>query len=333
MSVDQIQTWSAKNALAVFADHPLAQALKLISVTAHADAQSIYEKAYARSPYIAKSLKFTSEINRGTTLPGAHDLYKGQDNLVISISDYVSPSQATLDWRKLAPLKCLWVDTDNLNLNPMNNPWFSRGFSAVTVDLPLLALMYLGFLKHRSSVMAGPGETLVLGEENFIAMYVLPALLQSQVDISAFSVAESVYRGTYQHKFRAQYPIYVPTYDQDFVKVAQYALNRITDTRMQYMHMLQHLPAIFAPDAGAALRLPDVAPTSQVEWALFVSRLRAIDFLIDVGGANARRANMGYIGELQKKVRQLTSVGIPYNAMSDAQANYVDSALVRIRRL
>lgn len=333
MSVEQIKAWSAKNALAVFADHPLAQALKLISVTAHADAQSIYEKAYARSPYIAKSLKFTSEVNQGTTLQGRHDLYKGCDNLVISISDYVSPTQALLDWQTLEPVKCLWVETNSLNMNSAQTPGFFQPFTVLSVDLPLLAVMFLGFLKYRSRVMENVTESLVLGEENFIAMYVMPAILRSQVDISAFSTTEAIFRGTYKHNFRAQYPIYVPTYDQDFVKVASYALARITDTRMQYVHMLQHLPAIFKEDAGQALQLPDVAPTSQVGWALLVSRMKAIDFLLDVGGGDGRRANMGYIGELQKKVRQIRSVGVPYNAMSDAQANYVDAALLRYLKL
>lgn len=330
-NVSRQQEYYASAARAVFADHPLAQLLKLIGANARLDDFDVYDNSWVRAPYVSRNLGFTSEVNKGTFKK--HRLYDSDSSMILAVPEYISVFSGLENWRDLEPVRTLWIDRPYLDMAVPSSTGDITDFSAAVVDIPRLVLMYRGFLNYRKKIMAENINAMVLGEESFVAMYALPAMLKSQADISAVSATQAYYYDRYAPTIRVQTPIYLPSYSDTFQKVAKYALERIDGAKMQYSHMLQHLPSIYKSSALSSLVMPDMVPTTQVQWSVLVARLKTIMFLLDIGGKNGINTNRGYINEIQKKTRQISLSGIPYNVMGDELANFVDNSILRIQRI
>lgn len=323
LSVQRVINYWTANIHSVRSDHPLVQAIKHLSSWQQTPVD-LYEVAGGRAPYLAKNFKFTTDYNRGSFT--AMGIYGTQNRMIYSASDYIRPFVAVDNWKSLHPVECLWKDSDVLDLSiPSNTKGEDQLYSSVKVDLPMLALMYKGF-KHE---LAQTMDSASYGPEEFVATHVLPSMIESQADITAVSALISIYEGTYQKNNRVDLNYFVPSYGNEFEDVAKFVLNRISDTRMPYLQVLQNIPVIYGDNAQTALILPNFAPTTQVDWAMFSTRLRIVNFLLDVGGSQGRKANQGFINQLKKYVRDVRSSGIPFNSMTDDMAGFYENSLIR----
>lgn len=331
-NIELQKNYYASAGRSVFANHPIAQALKLIGANAKVDEFTLYDQAWTRSIMVGRSLGFTSEVNKGSAL--AHPLYKSDACSWVSYPEYISPYTAANDWKELEPVKVLWIDSNKMSTDVPSLNGDPVMFSTVTIDLPRLTIMYRGWLNDRRKIMASNMDAIAYGEENFVAMYVLPGMLRSQAAVSAVSATIALHNGTYEDTKRVNSSIYLPSYSDEFKKIAEYSLRNIKNSsKMQYIHVLQNLPQVTSMSAYDAMQLPDMIPTIQSEWALMVARLRIIMFLTEIGGSNGRRANQGYINELKRKAKALANTGIPYNVLSDELAIYVESCIRTINKL
>ena len=325
-SVSKLRELWRSNIHRVYSDHPLVQALKH-TVSYSESPVDVLNVAMSRAPYVSKNLKFTTDFNKGSFQ--GHKIFPHQDNMIYSHSDYISPYAAIANWKDLKPLKCLYIDSDAVALSIPDNTGASDGFSAVSIDIPQMCLMYKGFKKAQE---ADPNAG-VYGEEEFVGTYVLSSILESQADLSYFSAMMAVYYGTYEEKSRADVNYYIPVYGADFKKVATHIFNRITDTRFPYVQVLQNIPSIYKGSSLNALILPDAPSTIQVDWAMLTTRLKVINFLLDVGGSTGKRANLGFINQLKKYAREVRSSTIPYNQMSSTFGNLFENSLTRYSKL
>jgi hypothetical protein len=82
-------------------------------------------------------------------------------------------------------------------------------------------------------------------------------------------------------------------------------LKHIENKSLRYEDMLRNLPAVFFNSQLDALKLPDYAPTRQVQWSLLLARLPVIQFLIDVGGDAGRRRNGTVLNSLNRLITRL----------------------------
>lgn len=324
-NVTRMQEYYASNVRSVPSDYPLVQALKHAGVYTY-DAVDLQNNAIVRSPYISKNFGFTTEFNPGSFIK--HKVYPFTDNMIYTSTNYVRPYAAVSNWRNLRPLKVLWVDQDHVDMSvPNAKQEIQTGLGAVHLDIPLMALMYKGFKEDPSF------SQLVLGEDQFVATFVLPSILESQVDLTMISALIAVHEGDYRYMSRVNSNYYLPSYSGEYERIARFVLERISDTRMQYKDMLQNIPCVYRQNALEALTLPDFISTTQVDWAMLTTRLRVINFLLDVGGASGRRANQGFITKLKVFARLVRASRVPYISMSDSMASFFDSSLSRYLKL
>lgn len=318
-NVRRMQEYYASNVRSVPSNHPLVQALKHSGVYTM-DAVELFNVASERSPYISKNFGFTTEFNRGFF--NKHKVYPSRDNMIYSSSQYTRPYEAVQAWSQLRPVNLLWMDSDYLDMSvPSHLLNTTDSFSSISVDIPLMALMYKGFKEYYNTT------TLVLGEDQFVATYLLPSMLESQVDMSMVSALISVYEGDYRHTSRVNSNFYLPSYSTEYEAVARHVLNRISDTRMQYKDILQNIPCVYQENALQTLTLPDFISTTQVDWAMMATRFKIINFLLDVGGTQGRKANQGFINKLKVYSRLVINSGVPYGSMSNELASSLQSSL------
>lgn len=327
-NVQRLKAQFQSNVRGVHSNHPLVQALKHSGSYTNAPVD-LFNAAYTRYPYISKNLKFTTDYNRGS-FKGSKVL-SSKDSMIYASSEYISPYEAVNTWRKLSPLTCLWLDKNYMDMSIPQQPdtVFAKGFSSIAVDIPMMSLMYKGF---KATAQANNSEA-VYGEEEFVGTWVLPTLVESQVDMTCISALIAVFEGKYERIKRVESNYYFQSYSDDFRKIADFVLGKITDTRMSYTQILQNIPVVYKDSAHDALTLPDFAPTTQVTWAMLATRLRVINFLLDVGGVTGRRANQGFINQLKALTRDVRNSRIPYDVMSDEMRGFMENSLTRYGKL
>lgn len=323
-SVLKVQDYYRSNVRTATAAHPFAQMLGHM-VPYQLDPIEVYNSAVSRYPYVSKALKFTTDFNRGT-LQG-HRVTNSLDTLIFATHDYVRPYAAVADWKSLKPVKYIWCESPFLDISPLEHDGSNRyDFEALSLDVPSLALMYKGFKESLSSES-------VLGADQFVGTHIAVSALESKADMSMISAAISMYGGTYEDNRRQDVEIYVPSYSSDVQTVLKHFLQRCEGTKMPFVQVLANLPCIYQENALLALQLPDYLPTTQVNWAMLAARLKVINFLYDLGGANGKRANQGFTNQLKKEVRLVRSMRYPENAMSSELKDFVENSLTRYEAL
>ena len=175
------------------------------------------------------------------------------------------------------------------------------GSSVLGLDLNLLSVMYKEFIKRHYKNSEGSS----LNAQHFSYMYVIPNMLNSHIDITIMNRLMNLYYNEPMTQSMVKHPIMVSDYSSKLDSVLRKVISNIQNTPMRYEAMLRNIPTVSSRDMQDALKLPSVAPTQQVSWALYFSRLKVIQFMLDIGGDKGRAANNDLINDLKFALKQL----------------------------
>jgi uncharacterized protein YifN (PemK superfamily) len=165
----------------------------------------------------------------------------------------------------------------------------------------MLMVMYRSFLFTQSKKLSQSQ----LGVEHFVHMYVLPGMLKSHLDIVTLNRLKNMFYGAPMSEGLKKHPFLVVDYADKVDRVNKEIIEHLDNTSRLYSQYLKCIPSFFEEDMQSALLMPDVAKTRQVWWALLLTRLGTMKFLIDLGGERGVDNNMSYIGRLQIDIKQL----------------------------
>ena len=90
-------------------------------------------------------------------------------------------------------------------------------------------------------------------------------------------------------------------------KALRLYLLRLVDSRRLYSDSMMQLPSMFSE---CPLRLPDMVETRQVYWALFLSRMKQMEFFLSIGGEKGKNMNRQLINELKIQIKRFESDGV-----------------------
>ena len=286
----------------VKSNHILCRLLNTGYVPIEYSLERFLEAAYARAPYLAKYFNFTSELGYGKVFDG--DFYgPGNDEIIIYNEDYFNPFEAAGNWKALQPLKVLEhpVSDFSLLLPNGNDHNSAKGLVVITINVPMLLVMYRGFLLSRS----GRDSEQQLGISHFVHMYVLPSMMESHTDIVVLNRLKNLFYAAPMSQSTKHHPFPIVDYSDKVDRVNTDVLKHLKDTSRLYSQYLKCIPSMVNEDMQESLLMPDLAKTRQVWWALIMARLSTMKFLIDLGGEHGQDANGTYIHKLQIDIRQL----------------------------
>lgn len=314
-------------------NHLLVRLLMQAAVPASYSLDQFMSVVYARSPYIAKHFRFTSEIEYGIFHEGVF-YGPGNKELIFSNEDYFDPYEATLNWKDQKPIKVLDHQISDLSLLLPNGKTNStgQGFCAISINLPLLLCMYRAFLldqdnRRRSS----DGASMLLGTTHFVHMYVLPSMLYSHVDVALMNRMSNLFHELEMSKPIRKYVFHVIDQSDKVDKILLEVIRRLDGKRSNYAAYLENIPSVYHTSMLESLKMPDFSKTRQVYWALIVSRLAVMNFLLQLGGENGVASNGVFINELKKICKYLTNENILGAMLPPAQyidvTQFIDSVL------
>lgn len=288
-------------------DHLLAKLINTIATPLSYELDRYIEVTRARSLFSANALQLTSSINRGRWFSGV--FYYGCPERIIVYNGEFDPSEALLNWRNLEPVKILEAPISNMSyLVPTGiNQQDERGLVVVSIDLLMLMTQYYGFMMEQYRRRAEGSSHGLLTTHHFVGKYVLPNMLYSQTDRVLFNRLYNLQMGLPMGKAFRKHPFMVTDYTSRLDKKLEIYLKHLRHAKRPYLNYLYQLPSFFSDRPWL---MPDIAETRQVWWALFLTKMKYIDFLFDLGGQEGLNHNRQLVNALKIDIKRFNSDGI-----------------------
>lgn len=305
-------------------DHLLVKLIMSMNVPLTYPLDQYYDVAIARSLQVANMLNLSSSINHGKWFDGV--FYNGCPEIILAYTDEDRPQELAKGWRNLSPVKVLEC--------PISNLWYmlpdgqkhntERGLAVISINIPELMLMFRCFILNELRLQAEDDERPKLGIRNFIGKYVIPNMLKSQTDLAIFNRLMNLYYGAPMGDSVKRHPFRVSNYTNLLDKGLSEVLKRITDAKLKYGDVLKQVPHTFM---DFPLKMPDIPETRQVYWALYLTRLREMAFLLDVSGQEGRHFNQNSLNEMRIDLRRFKNENI-YQAMLPPEVYFDTQATI-----
>ena len=282
----------------------------LVRLLAHVDTPMDYtadryvEVTRIRAPYIVKAFKLTSEIDYGVVHAGVF-YGPGTDEVLLYDDTYFDPIYAERNWKRITAVTPIWHPRSDMGFMLPNGRATSTdtGLAVTGINLPMLALQYRCFLREQM-IKQQHGDGL-LGASHFIHMYVLPNMMYAHTDIIVMNRLMRIYYDLPMGMAKHKHPFPIVSYENKLDSVLKKIITDYKNIPMQYDWLLSAMPAISNIDMAHAMLIPEIAPTRQIWWAMMISRLETISFLIDLGGEESIRRNGIHLNRLNRDLRRL----------------------------
>lgn len=301
----------------------------LVRLLTHVDTPLNYdiprfvEVTRTRAPYLAKAFRMTSEINYGDIHNGSF-FGPGTDEVIIYEDTYFDPVYAERNWRRINAITTLYHPRSDLGFMLPNGRDSSTdtGMAFISINLPLLAVQLRSFFKDQY-VNRYMSDGSSLGIPHFVHMYVLPNMMYHHTDVVIMNRLMRLLYNEPMGKELLKHPFPLLNYTDKLDNVLIKVIDVLYDTRIDYADLLASLPSISSRDASICLRVPDMGSTRQVKWALVLSRLHIMKFLIDLAGADSIGINRSYISHLKGTLKRIKGGAyvdiLPYERVKEVE--------------
>lgn len=290
---------------AVKSNHFLSNLLYHLNIPMQYNIDRYTDVAYARGPYLAKTFNMTSDINYGQVFKG---VFYGPscDELILYDEEYFNPFYAEKEWMRINAVKVLLHPKSDLALLLPNGRDSSTGggLAVISVNVPLLAIQYRGFLKSQMLKIKAEDDA-KLGIQHFIHMFVLPNMLYNQIDITIMNRLMNLFYNAPMSEPLFRHPFKVTDYTHRVDHVLMDVLKVLQNKSERFDGAINQIPTIIAKNMQDALQMPDITPTRQVMWALLLARLDIMKFLIDVSNPSSLRINTMELNQLKRLINHM----------------------------
>lgn len=204
--------------------------------------------------------------------------FYNQSCLEVLIYDdsYFDANKAKANWRQLEPIKILDHPFDDINLSFPDFNYRSTGNNSglvfININVAMLVVQYHCWVESLQQEV----PDISTATAQFIMRYPLFNAIKSHMDISIRNRFFKIYNNESTSNFLKVHPVML----RDFSKLMDNSLRNVCASvrskSLTYNELLQQIPAIAYENQLQVLKLPDIAPTRPVKWALDFTRLRTI---------------------------------------------------------
>lgn len=331
-SLLSVESYYHSRVYAVKNQHILVRLLTTLGTPLEYDLEKYLRVTDTRSPYISKHFGFSSPLSKGEIHNGIF-YGVGVSEYLIYNDDYFDPYAAHADWRNICAVKVLQHPKSDLGCLLPNGRSMSYGdgLAMISININLLAVQYRAFCLDQYAKTAITNS--LLGVTHFVHMYVIPNMIYSHIDIALLNRLMALYYGAPIAKPLLRHAFTIHDYTNKVDASLAKVLKNIKNRAMTYTDMMLHIPAFSVDSISDALMMPDIAETIQVHWLVVLTRLQTIKFLIDVGGDECIRQNLGLIRDLQLVLKRLDGNNIWRDVLPKTQQYDVTEMIKDIRKI
>lgn len=331
-SLERIRRYYRVSPFAVESDHFLIRLLHSINIPKSLSAERYYDNVDGLfSLNLAMALKMTSSISTGHLFDGTF-YGPGCKEILIAHTQSFDPVKANERWRDLAAVRVLRHPISDLSMSLPDGKANSTdtGIAVIAINVPLLAIQYRAWWKEEYYLSQLYNES-PHSIMQFIHMYVLPNMLPSHLDYVLFNRISNLSQGSAQGEAKRKHPFYVTDFSQRIDQVQTTMLTNLARMTKDFVGILHNIPAVTAPDMNVVMRLPGMAPTRQVMWALGIARFPTLDFLTRISLRGGFTKNGQEVNQIRQTFRNYVSGSVMKNVLKGEVLTEVESEIAAIQ--
>jgi hypothetical protein len=300
----KVKTYFRDNIVRLDSTNILVDILNNIDIIMSYDGYRYSQYLMNRAEGLSRTLKITSSFSHGEIHTNAF-YGKGCDEILLLDLSPFDVEKAEKFWKNLAPVYPLlhpWSDFGYL-LPTGGDVDSGKGLSSIAIHIPMLAFQYRCFLKEKIRL----NDTITASPEIFLMQYVFPNMLNQQIDLVVLNRLMNLFYDRPMSKNLIKLPMAIYSYADKVDDLLQKVLDRLKDNRLFYVESLLTIPSLFSDNMDRVLKMPDIPNTNQVWWALVLSRMSIVKFLIDLGGQIGVTYNQYYLAVYRVDLTYLLS--------------------------
>jgi hypothetical protein len=259
-----------------------------------------------KAKYFTKTYGFTSEISAGTVHHGPIYGTESEEILIYDESSF-NIGYFKNHWKEAITAKPLDHPISDLMLvlPDGSDKHVDKGISFIKVHVAQMMLQYKYFkLEHNRSEDPLIRE---VGDHVFVTQYVLNNMLGPHLDIAILNRMINLYYGKPMGAPKKKLPFITSMFEEKLDRFLEEYTWLLRNKNVKYEWLLGNIPAVSKPSMLEVLKMPDLARTRQIEWALYSARIKQMLFLIDIAGEKNKRFNRSAISQLKRDVYLINS--------------------------
>lgn len=312
-------------------DHLLLKVLNMINVPFDGDLLMYQNRVAAQVTRITGSMGFSSSAHHGRVFDkGA---FYGDDisEIIITTTNTYTPRELWNGWENMSAVRALAHPINGPTVFELDGslrvpPALRSGvkLAILELDIPLLACQFQMWKLSNRTQAQRPD---VIPDGNFISQVILPNLLMSHLDIAVLNTMSDMLGigGTFEVK--SNLPFYLTDHSGRYDSGLEDILRRYTVQTTTFNDMLVNVPCFGAETLMQAIKMPEVAFTNQVIWALIATRLPLVAFLLKMNSVNHNAKNDAYVNRFRRSLIEADSGKYLKNQIPAPVAEYFEEYL------
>lgn len=229
------------------------------------------------------------------------------DEIIITNSTPFKPEMIT-QWRDVEPIR--------VHRHPYNVTYYGllarksdlggNGIAVLSINIPLLALQYLMWLREEAKYRNSNGQEMVQPTTMFVAKYPIPNLLKSHNDIAIINRT----LGRYENELRETKDVrQVFWLNDETALLDQVIVKTVVElkrTERFWPAVLLHLPTVWR-NGIETVRLPIDIEVRQNRWAWYIACLWMVNFLCEHEASFKKRKNGVALNDILKTLQRIKS--------------------------
>ena len=331
-------TYYNKTPIAVNSNHLLVRLITALGVPISQPIDRYYENVRDSCLSTCMLIGITSAIFKGHLMKGVF-YGPGCREVVIAHADDFDYEEAERNWETLEPIKVIRHPRTDLGYNVPNGQQtgIETGLCTILINVPMLAVQYRSFRinEQRISEQTGMEQRSL---QMFVHMYPLANMIYSQTDVVIFNRLRALSYGAPLGNTIKNNPFFVTDYNRllnDYLKGLIAFMRR---DNLNFIEVLRNIRLTSYRDLYEFFKLPDIAPTRQVVWALSLGCLDMIEYLFKYADIHPDLQNSQHVNRVFRRLREFRNANVmqsilPPNILIDYQLTIEELYEIANRRI
>ena len=298
-NINNLETYYKNNVRPVRNDHFLIKLLQSLPVSKTLPLYKYFDMVDSICLNHSMAHKMTSCIYRGVVHRGI--FYGGViPEILIASDETFDIEEVSINWKNVSAIKPILHPKSDLKYTLPNGVEYSKeyGLAILVININMLAVQYRSFYLNELKLRPDNPN----GIAYFISAYVLPNTIKENSEIALFNRAYNKVFDIDNEDINFKHPLATANYLPYIDKALENTIELINKSDKSYRKIFSMIPSIYKDSMAEVLIVPKLFENRQLSWALLLSRLRMIKFLIKVSGEEAYAKN-NYV--LTQTVRSL----------------------------
>lgn len=260
-------------------DHVIAKLINVLNVSVKRGDMETIQACIDRTPQVAKILGFVHPYNnRPLEMRGEFYNDHTREIIILDESTPINLEVVKRQWPVINPIKILTHPFNDINFHLCNGkyPVSKDGFAVLVVNVPLLILQYRYWVNDQLS--KGLSE---IRPSRYVGQCLVPNMMSAHMDIAYINRAMDTYRGKLVPVMKRCHPVSIVDITNHVDESIDSQVKILNIEVLDIHNFYSSFPALVRENWLASIQVPDIAPNQNVRWAMVLSVLRYIDFMVD----------------------------------------------------